>query len=1189
MFSLTIFNNSVLKRLWPAPSAKQDTRFVDLAPTNNADQSGIYAAALNAAIAKDSVFNIALTGPYGSGKSSVIKSFLESYPGKALPLSLASFIPEGEAPGKGPSKQEIERSILQQILYGADANRLPHSRFKRIQTPNKWSALSSLALCIGVFCAWYLFTNLSNVMTGAYFKPLEWSNWFNYLAFVVGTTCAWWFVYGVYVKSFGVSLKSVSLKDIQIAPNAADQESILNRHLDEIIYFFQSTRYDLVVIEDLDRFENSDIFVTLREINGLVNANAGVGRHVRFLYALRDDIFVNTDRTKFFEFIVPIIPIINHSNSVDKVLAHINRIGLGERLDLRFVREVSRYLDDMRLIGNIFNEYVVYSSSLNSDGEGVLDTNKLLAILIYKNVMPSDFAALHRREGVLAKVLSRYEDFIASAESKIQTELAELQAHIHRAEAHTVRDVKDLRKIYAMAVIARVSPNMTLLNTEFGQIPLVGLPEHPEFEKLLSMGSVPTMNQYGYQGTVQLNGVEASVDSTATYTQRKNAIEQQSVEFKERMTARTRELQREMSLLRTKKFSELLKQSTQLVEEVFAEVAENKELLRYLILEGHLDDTYYQFISLFHGERLSPNDHRFLIQIRSYANPGPDFPLDNVSEVVASMRQEDFGREYVLNRHIIDYLLDNYQENITRIDASIEYIKDNFDACAEFFSSYYERGKFVASFVSRLVAKWPSFPVVALKSSQITAHAARVLAFAPEDFFSSRNPATVPLCRVLSDSLHLVLSENVYFNFIRLKAIQVSVADLRAIVHFKDAISFVVAERLYRISVDNIRYIMEHVVGYSELDDLEVHNFTAIRKSTDKALLAHIDTNFETYLSDVLLRLERNAFEDASAIIEVLSHEEVDFGRRAEFLEMQSTTLHSLDDIPEAFYDLLLKGKKIQGTWENCLTYMSSEVFDEQVLTTYLQGGEAAELLFQTRVPDGDEWYKLRQFLVNNNGFEDDVYDSYIRNLPKQFTHVPAVASEKIKILIRARKVSFSKENFEKMERGLSVFFIATNFESYWSKRQEFLVDDSLRGELLKEGISDTQKLLVISEIDSDFVVRHPAVAASIARVLNRLPVASGDYDAGFIQAVIVHSGKEELQISLFNKLQGELTPAEVCSVLQALPSPYSDIAIPGRNPKIDRTDTNEQFALWLKTRKLISSFSVSDNRDFIRINNFRQ
>ena len=166
----------------------------------------------------------------------------------------------------------------------------------------------------------------------------------------MGLIFLWQALHYIYLKSFGVSLKAISLKDIEIKPEAVEDESILNRHLDEIIYFFQSTEYDLVIVEDLDRFNNSDIFVTLREINSLINANAGVNRRIRFLYALRDNMFVNKDRTKFFEFIVPVIPIINSSNSIDKMIEQGERLSLDNRLNRQFLREVSRYLNDLRLI-----------------------------------------------------------------------------------------------------------------------------------------------------------------------------------------------------------------------------------------------------------------------------------------------------------------------------------------------------------------------------------------------------------------------------------------------------------------------------------------------------------------------------------------------------------------------------------------------------------------------------------------------------------------------------------------------------------------------------------------------------------------------------------------------------------------------------------------------------------------------
>ena len=104
------------------------SRFVDLAPTDKADPVGVYSSALIEATENPRVMNIALTGPYGSGKSSIIKSFLKLYRRPVLQISLAAFLPEAVTPGGGVSKQEIERSILQQMLYGADANRLPSAR-----------------------------------------------------------------------------------------------------------------------------------------------------------------------------------------------------------------------------------------------------------------------------------------------------------------------------------------------------------------------------------------------------------------------------------------------------------------------------------------------------------------------------------------------------------------------------------------------------------------------------------------------------------------------------------------------------------------------------------------------------------------------------------------------------------------------------------------------------------------------------------------------------------------------------------------------------------------------------------------------------------------------------------------------------------------------------------------------------
>ncbi|WP_443478401.1 hypothetical protein ACLIMP_22545 [Novosphingobium aerophilum] len=78
----------------------------DLAPNEDADPTGVYSAALKSATSSDRVMNIALTGPYGSGKSSIIRTFLKGYGRPSLQISLAAFLPEAQPVGDGDSGKE---------------------------------------------------------------------------------------------------------------------------------------------------------------------------------------------------------------------------------------------------------------------------------------------------------------------------------------------------------------------------------------------------------------------------------------------------------------------------------------------------------------------------------------------------------------------------------------------------------------------------------------------------------------------------------------------------------------------------------------------------------------------------------------------------------------------------------------------------------------------------------------------------------------------------------------------------------------------------------------------------------------------------------------------------------------------------------------------------------------------------
>lgn len=1167
-------------------SADAQPKFVDLAPTDEADKDGIYTEALLFATNNKDVINIALTGPYGSGKSSIIRSFLKRYPRPVLNISLAAFVPEDESKAevgsKKVSRQEIERSILQQMLYGADANKLPLSRFKRIQSPGLLSIFKSLYITLGILSLWYLFSQREDIISGYYFDPLALSNGFNLGTFGFAVIFFWAILHQLYVASFGLSLKSISLKDVEIKPANDDQTSILNRHLDEIIYFFQRTKYDLVVIEDIDRFKNTDVFVTLREINSLVNANAGVKRVIRFLYALRDDMFVNTERTKFFEFIVPVIPIINSSNSIDKVLEQGERLDLDSRLNRQFLREVSRYLNDLRLIQNIFNEYAIYMANLETDGESFLDANKLLAILIYKNVYPRDFEQLHRGTGVLARILSQKNELIKNGEKSYRDEIEELEEQLRVAEQQTPADLRELRQIYAMALIEKLPENVVSVSIDGGRgrVSLQQMVSHDAFESFLNASHifVHKPDYYGrqQQERIKVSGLQSEADPQKTYHERKKEIERKSIDNKNKASRRIRELQSRIAALRTTKFSKLLRLHPDSTQTIFENFGGNGELARYLVLEGYLDDTYYQYTSLFHAGRLSPNDHKFLIQIRAFITPEPDHPIDNPKEVIAAMRDEDFQQSYVLNVKLADSLLSDRNGYHEQAKQFFGFLSSDFEGCESFLSVYYLSGRDIGGLLSGLNTAWKGLVPAMLASPNSISHVTQLVANLPESSLSELANTFHKLRKFVADRLPEILELVPELAPERLKCLDFEVKDLASVKEHYGVVKSMFEAGLFELTIANLEYIYTAILGESDIAPLREKNFTTIRSKHNAVLMTRIERDFDNYFIKVLLAQEENTKEGASAILEVIQHDTLDEDDLREFLERQATLLPTLEGVPVRLHAMLFQLGKIEPTWLNCHELIDGEGFKADSLLDYLGRDDVRAALLAQPMPDSSEFSPLRQFLINAGSLSDAVYREYVQALPRQFKQVPeGLEAAKVKALIEERKVTFTRESFEALadHEDLQVLFVATNINLYLNDPDGFALDDDFREALLQSGIDNAAKLKLIDLMDLEALVDLPERAALVGAIINRSDTEVPSLNGAVVQALVIHSTLVETQVSLLNKYHDLLTNEEVRYVLAELPEPYSEIKIGSNKPKLRNTPGNQRLLRWLDSRDIISSW----------------
>ena len=146
-----------------------------LSPTDDAVGCEDYFDALSWALSnKKQIKNIAISGPYGSGKSSIIQTFIRREEEKKcrsskdknsfLNISLATFEPPKDAASIGTgingsdTKNDIQRlielSLLQQLFFREKYSKTPDSRLKKIKRQETWE----LVLMSIAFMAFFLST-----------------------------------------------------------------------------------------------------------------------------------------------------------------------------------------------------------------------------------------------------------------------------------------------------------------------------------------------------------------------------------------------------------------------------------------------------------------------------------------------------------------------------------------------------------------------------------------------------------------------------------------------------------------------------------------------------------------------------------------------------------------------------------------------------------------------------------------------------------------------------------------------------------------------------------------------------------------------------------------------------------------------------------------------------------------------
>lgn len=430
--------------LMPVPGADDDQEkqiqiaYEPLTPTViEGEKAQSYIEALNFACSRPDIRNIAVTGPYGAGKSSVLLTWekAENNDFRVMTVSLADFEMQqassaetgtGDGRGDGNTAEQkaakaeektIEYSILQQLLYKEKKSALPYSRLERISdvSAQQIAMMAASLLFILALTATGLLFLFPDYIRAKLSFPMALSQFLLALPVVLRVAGAGLFLFsGLFLAlkklhRTGVFDRRVSIDKIDVLKGAISTRpaapSLLNVYIDEIVYFFEQTQYNVVIFEDLDRHNDGAIFIKLREINQLINNCLPADKPVRFIYAVRDNLFSTPEsRTKFFDFVMPVIPVMDSENASEHFLGKFTPDELEHHGFRDCLTRLALFIPDMRVMHNIANEFRLYRNIVNN-GE---DIKRLIALISYKNLCAEDYHAIDQKKGLLYSIVNEY-------------------------------------------------------------------------------------------------------------------------------------------------------------------------------------------------------------------------------------------------------------------------------------------------------------------------------------------------------------------------------------------------------------------------------------------------------------------------------------------------------------------------------------------------------------------------------------------------------------------------------------------------------------------------------------------------------------------------------------------------------------------------------------------------------------
>jgi hypothetical protein len=1195
------------------PDSGGSWNLIPLTPKYLPNEHSQYVTAIETALSDDQIRNIALSGNFGVGKSSILQEIALRQKKSVVELSLSTLAPieasklDESVPIQATTPtNRIQQEVVKQLLYREDPGKTPASRFRRIERFHWWREIWSSALLGLAITIIFLLSDWTAKLADTLLFLGDMGVWLHLvilgMATVMSLLVRWRFYGKLHIKQLSAGSATVSLDETSV--------SYFDQYLDEIVYFFEVSKRDIVIFEDIDRFNDSHIFETLRALNTLLNASPQIKKPIRFIYAIKDSIFdriglvaegrklepdmddpaqaevVRANRTKFFDLVIPVVPFITHRsarNLAVKILGDIKHQVAPELLDL-----AAKYVPDMRLLKNVRNEFIVFRDRIFSgDGKQLnLSETDLFAMMLYKSTHLTDFETIRLGNSKLDVLYEVSRKLVTANIKKLEDELRQLRQQLTRIDGASRRSTQLGERLVAhvqrTAQAARVQTNHGMYifaGVQKSLTDLKGAQFWKDFVALDGGAELQWRNSNGQNLSFTRDNLAAALgdplDADSWDEAAREALEEQvdkktdDIKF-----LRGADLG---GLVRRPEFLVKYEEAEQSLEAV-AQATLKPGLAYQLVRAGYINRNFTLYTSTFHGDRVGSAATNFIIHHVERDLMDEHFVLapNDVDAVVRELGKNALKEPALYNIAILDRLLTNDGK---AANIMVRSLASFGESQTRFMQAYLAAGEQRLKFIERFTAFSPRVLVYLVSQADLDDTSRLELvnfALTSDSGQKQKVDAAVSeylsvhyaeLTALTSDATEHARAERIGALFTDANITEPRLGPLVRQV----CLSFV-SRNLYEVTYENIAI----AIGNTATVALDV-----IREA-DEMVYDYVFAHLSTYLDAID---GESATVDSSknfiAVIEDVLERAAPHLDKVVERSAPDCKVAKLEEVSEGAWPALAEHGRFPATFNNVSRYVINfESVDEPLAKILTAAGVITEinaadedsktklaiaiLAAKTQLPSAALRAKLVESLVLNNYLDMD--------------DVVAEVGDLFALLLKQNIIEDTAETYEHLAEtdwATRKAFIcsSTKFSSYMTPQ---LLKPDLAALLTSDEISSEIKGVIVNEAEAYAEVADPMGLTELAQFATR---NEHGLAADVVQKMAQAGVETQQVVMLLEPHLTSISREQLFAILQELDGDYPSLTEVGRDkPKIPNTHANLALLQRLKQENIVGKYDERES-----------